>query len=459
MIKLIIFDLDGVLVDSRDLHYYALNRALESIDVSLVINREEHLSMYDGLPTSKKLELLTKNKGLDVKLYDKIWKLKQEMTQRIIDEEYQYDERIRGILRCLKNKKYEVHVASNSIYNTIKMMLLRKGFLEYIDYFVSNQEVRYSKPHPEMYFKCMVHAHVTPKETLILEDSHIGRKAVNDSGSYLLAIENPMTLNLDDILSRIDYIDMMNEGEMNQGWDGELNVVIPMAGAGSRFKKVGYTFPKPLIDINGKPMIQVVVENLNLKKAKYHFIVQEDHYKKYNLKHLLQLIAPNCVIIQVNDLTEGAACTVLLAEEYIDNSEHLLIVNSDQYLEWNSNEFMYSMCADEIDGGISTFESVHPRWSYAKLDDDGFVSEVAEKNPISKHATTGIYYWKRGSDYVKYANRMMEKEVRVNGEYYVCPVYNEAIGDGRRIKIKDCDRMWGLGTPEDLDNYLKNFTK
>ena len=168
------------------------------------------------------------------------------------------------------------------------------------------------------------------------------------------------------------------------------------------------------------------------------------------------MIAPNCTIVQVDGLTEGAACTTLLAKNFINNDEPLIIANSDQYVEWNSNECMYAFKADSIDGGILSFESTHPKWSYAKLDADGFVSEVAEKKVISNDATVGIYYWTKGSDYVKYAEKMIEKNIRINGEFYVCPVYNEAILDGKKIRVKKIEKMWGIGTPEDLAYFLEN---
>jgi hypothetical protein len=131
------------------------------------------------------------------------------------------------------------------------------------------------------------------------------------------------------------------------------------------------------------------------------------------------------------------------------------MANSDQYVEWNSNECMYAFTADEIDGGILTFEATHPKWSYARVGTDGFVSEVAEKKVISNEATVGVYYWKKGSDYVKYAEQMIEKNIRVNNEFYVCPVFNEAIGAGKKIKVKRVENMWGIGTPEDLETFLK----
>jgi dTDP-glucose pyrophosphorylase len=170
----------------------------------------------------------------------------------------------------------------------------------------------------------------------------------------------------------------------------------------------------------------------------------------------LNLISPGCDIVQVNSLTEGAACTTLLAKELINNDEPLLMANSDQYVEWNSNECLYAFTADGVDGGIVTFRATHPKWSFAKLGDDGFVTEVAEKNPISDIATVGIYYWKKGSDYVKYAEQMIEKDIRTNREFYVCPVFNEAIADGKKIRVKDVPKMWGIGTPEDLNYFLEN---
>jgi|TARA_R110002074_G_scaffold10220_1_gene39261 HAD superfamily hydrolase (TIGR01509 family) len=452
MIKLIIFDLDGVLVDARELHYEALNRALDSIDSKYVITRKEHLSTYDGLSTTKKLNMLTQNKGLSVELHDTVWGLKQKMTLEIIDG-FSVDDRIRGIIRSFKSDGYTIACATNSIRETAKLQLIRKGFFEYIDFMYSNQDVTNPKPNSEMYLKCMIKAEVNPNETVIVEDSHIGRKGALSSGAYLCAVEDSDDVSYDKIKKVID--DANEKEEIKPKWQGgNMNVLIPMAGAGSRFEQAGYTFPKPLIEVNGKPMIQVVVENLNID-AKHIFIVQKSHYEKYNLKYLLNLITNNnCEIVQVNGITEGAACTTLLAKKFIDNDEPLVMANSDQFVEWDSNEFMYSMIADNIDGGMLTFEATHPKWSFAKLDDKGFVSEVAEKKPISNIATVGVYYWTKGSDYVKYAEQMIDKDIRTNNEFYVCPAYNEAIEDNKKIKIFPIKKMWGLGTPEDLDTYL-----
>ena len=453
MIKLIIFDLDGVLVDARDLHYQALNRALATIDDKYVITREEHLSTYDGHTTTTKLNMLTKHKGLPKGLHADVWISKQEMTLRIIDEEFTYDRRMRTILSSLRDDGYRLCVASNSIRDSVELMLRKKGLIEFFEFFYSNQDVEKPKPSSEMYLRCMIKAGVDPVECVIVEDSPIGRKAAVNSGAYLTAVEDPESVTYEKIRKTVDYANGRDEHKPK--WQGgKMNVLIPMAGAGNRFQEMGYTFPKPLIEVSGKPMIQLVVDNLNID-ARHIFIVQNAHYQQYALKALLNLISPGCEIVLVDSVTEGAACTTLLAKEFIDNDDPLLIANSDQFIEWDSNGFMYSMVGDNVDGGILTFEATHPKWSFAKLGPDGFVSEVAEKTPISNRATVGVYYWTKGSDYVKYAEQMIEKDIRTNGEFYVCPVYNEAIGDGKKIKTYDIDRMWGLGTPEDLDEYKR----
>lgn len=457
MVKLVVFDLDGVLVDARELHYQAMNLALKNLGEE-EISREEHLSTYDGLPTRKKLQLLTEKKGLPVEKHSELWKLKQERTLSLIGA-MTHDADMRYLLSKLKSEGYKVYVASNSVKKTIKMMLLRRGLMEFVDEFFSNEDVKNPKPNPEIYLRCMIHAGVTPRETLIIEDSHVGRKAAIESGAHLCPVSDMHDVTGEKIEEYLGIARKKNQKQVKPKWQGgKMKVLIPMAGAGSRFAAAGYTFPKPLIEVNNKPMIQTVVENLNVD-AEFVFVVQKEHYDKYHLKALLELIAPGCRIVQTDGMTEGAACTALLAKEFIDNDEPLLFANSDQFLEWDSNEFLYSMMADEVDGGMVTFTATHPKWSFAKLGDDGFVSEVAEKKPISNIATTGIYYWSKGSDFVKYAEQMINKDLRVNNEFYVCPVFNEAIADKKKIRVFPINKMWGLGTPEDLKTYLENYSE
>ena len=452
MIKLIIFDLDGVLVDSKKLHFDALDKALSLISEEYRISYQDHLTSYDGLSTNKKLKMLCETKDFPRDEIDNTWKAKQKITLKIIDD-FTVDKRIQNIFKQLKLEGFTIACATNSIRETAKLQLIRKGFMEYIDFLYSNQDVNNPKPNAEIYMRCMIKAGVSPDETVIIEDSHIGRKGAIRSGGVLCAVENPDDLSYNKIKKTISNA---HKNTKKPKWSSDkMNVLIPMAGAGSRFEQAGYTFPKPLIDVNGKPMIQRVVENINID-ATHIFIVQKSHYEKYSLQHTLNLISPRCKIVQVDGVTEGAACTTLLAKEYINNDNPLVLANSDQYVDWDSSQYMYSCMTDDIDGSILTFNSTHPKWSYAKTNDQGFVIEVAEKKPISENATVGIYFWKKGKDYVKCAESMIEKNIRVNNEFYVCPVYNEAILKHAKIKTFHIEKMWGLGTPEDLDTFLKH---
>ena len=451
MIKLIIFDLDGVLVDAKKIHFDTLNQSLNEIDEKYVISESEHLSIYDGLKTNQKLELLTQYKGLTRDSYETVWNRKQQLTIEAVSKLQPDLEKIE-LFKKLRDIGYKLACASNSIRRSVLVMLSKIGIIEYMDLIISNEDVKNSKPHPEMYWKTMSMMGVLPEETLIVEDSPHGLLAASRSRANVLRVDDPNDLTLEKIENKLNENKVMSIPKW-QG--GKLNILIPMAGAGSRFQQAGYTFPKPLIDVEGKPMIQVVVDNLNID-ATYTYVVQKEHREKYNLNTLLNLITPNCNIVEVDGITEGAACTTLLTKEFIDNDEPLLIANSDQFVEWDSNEFMYKMIEQKVDGGILTFTSTHPKWSFVKVDEYGYVTEVAEKNPISDIATVGVYYWDKGSDYVKYAEQMIEKNIRTNGEFYTCPTFNEAIGDGKKIKTFNIEKMWGLGTPEDLKYYLEN---
>ncbi len=451
MIKLIIFDLDGVLVEAKTIHYEALNKALGE---EYKIEWNEHLSIYDGLKTNQKLEMLSKDKGLPVESHKHIWDDKQLYTLQAL-RALEPNRDLISVIQRLANEGYQLAVCSNSIRKTVLTVLSKLGIIEFFDFIVSNEDVKNSKPHPEMYWKAISTIGCLPEETLIVEDSPYGLLAAARSKSHVLRVMNPKEVTYSNINTRIKQITKSTEMTTPKWKDERLNVLIPMAGAGSRFEKAGYTFPKPLIEVNKKPMIQVVVENLNID-ANYIFVVQKSHREKYNLDALLNLIVPNCKIVEVDGLTEGAACTALVAKDFINTGAPLFFANSDQFVEWDSNEFMYKMNESQADGGIVTFNSTHPKWSFVKINEFGKVIEVAEKNPISNIATVGYYYWKHGSDFVKYAERMIEKNIRVNNEYYVCPVFNQAIEDGKDIKIHTVDGMWGLGTPEDLEFYIKN---
>jgi UDP-N-acetylglucosamine diphosphorylase / glucose-1-phosphate thymidylyltransferase / UDP-N-acetylgalactosamine diphosphorylase / glucosamine-1-phosphate N-acetyltransferase / galactosamine-1-phosphate N-acetyltransferase len=239
-----------------------------------------------------------------------------------------------------------------------------------------------------------------------------------------------------------------------------INIVIPMAGQGSRFAKAGYKKPKPFIDVEGKPMIVRVLENLTYENARYVLIARKEHMEKE--AELVKQIEKefNAIFIPIDKLTEGTACTVLYARKYINNDEPLLIANSDQIVDMNISDFIDDCKDKELDGSILTFidEFKDPKWSFAKIDENDLVTEVKEKVVISQYATVGIYLYSKGKDFVNAAIDMIIENERVNGEFYTCPTYNYAISENSKISIYNIDfkQMHGIGTPDDLNFYLKH---
>lgn len=238
-----------------------------------------------------------------------------------------------------------------------------------------------------------------------------------------------------------------------------LNIVIPMAGAGSRFEKEGYKDPKPLIAVNGTPMIKVVIDNMRpLRPHRFIFICQQAHVAAYGLREKLLAWAPGCEIVEINGLTQGAACTVLAAKRLIDNSEALMIANSDQYVDASIDEYLAVLDQGSFDGLIMTMWADDTKWSYVGLDANALVTRVVEKEVISNEATVGVYNFMHGRAFVQAAEAMIAANERVANEFYVAPVYNQLIRTGERIGIHNIGRvgdgMYGLGTPNDLNAFL-----
>jgi len=189
--QLIVFDLDGVLLDSRDAHYRCLNDALETISPKYVISPEEHHTLFDGKPTLTKLKMLSQMKGLDPDCYQAIYDRKQLLTMQYIGNTVTQDEELQEMMRYLKEEhNSQIACASNSIYETVKLSLFHLGLTKYVDYFLSNEDVKNPKPHPEIYFKCMIRSNRAPKEVTIVEDSVVGLQAAMRSGANVIKVNN-----------------------------------------------------------------------------------------------------------------------------------------------------------------------------------------------------------------------------------------------------------------------------
>ncbi len=234
-----------------------------------------------------------------------------------------------------------------------------------------------------------------------------------------------------------------------------------MAGAGSRFAKNGYSDPKPLIQINNVPMIKAVINNIKPDtEHQFIFVCQNEHIEKYSLDKKLKIWAPGCILVGINGITEGAACTVLYARKFINNEDPLMIANSDQYVDVNINTYLKNIESLSLDGQIMTMFAQDPKWSFVELDSEKKVKRVVEKEVISNEATVGIYNFASGRSFVNAADKMISNNNRVNGEFYVAPVYNELINNGHRIGIynigSEGNGMYGLGIPEDLDYFINH---
>ena len=237
-----------------------------------------------------------------------------------------------------------------------------------------------------------------------------------------------------------------------------LNIVIPMAGRGSRFLSAGYTVPKPLIPVCGRPMIEVVINNLRPRcDHRFFFICLEEHVETYSLLPKLQAYAPGASVICIEDVTAGAASTVLRAKEHIDSNDPLMIANSDQWVDVDVNDYLDKMMSNDIDGLIMTMWANDPKWSFLRANPEGLVVDVVEKQVISNEATVGIYNFRKGGDFVMASENMISKNIRVNNEFYVAPVFNELIQTGKKIGYWNIGRegegMYGLGLPADLELF------
>ncbi len=240
----------------------------------------------------------------------------------------------------------------------------------------------------------------------------------------------------------------------------DVQIVVPMAGRGSRFVAAGHQLPKPLIPVRGQPMIELVVDNLRPQRShRFIFLVLAEHRRAFHLDEVLTRLAPGCVVLEVPSVTAGAACTVLAARDLIDNDNPLVIANSDQYVTDGLEDFYSRLLdgAEPADGVVLTMTDSDPKWSFVRTRDRRVV-ELVEKDPVSDEATVGIYGFRSGRDFVRAADRMIAADIRSNGEFYVAPVYNELIREGAELQIVNVGRpgqgMWGLGTPADLAVFL-----
>ena len=233
-----------------------------------------------------------------------------------------------------------------------------------------------------------------------------------------------------------------------------VNVIIPMAGEGSRFPKDQY-LPKPLIDVNGKPMIVRAIESLVIE-GQDQFIIRKNDYT-HIVKEIISKVVKNPKFIEITKTTEGPACSALLFEKEINNSDELIIANCDQIMEWDSKLFFHNVRL--YDGAVVTYYSDTDKNSYARLDKKGHVTEIREKEVISNISLNGIHYWKQGKYFVESAEAMIAADDRApNGEFYIAPTYNYMISIKLKVGIHHIpnEQHHAVGVPVDLERFLRH---
>lgn len=473
-IKSILFDLDGVLVNTRVLHFETFRDALHEENPTLTLTWSEHEKEFDGLSTRLKIQTCIAKGWITEAQAERLFQKKQQLTLERLPHTVKPRESLRLMLITLNNQGFRLFCCSNSVRKTLDTTLQRLGVQEFFEATYSNEDVQHPKPSPEIYELAIKKSFLLKEECLIVEDSAVGRAAAYASGAHVLEVEDAEDTNMALLRETLYVIEKRGEVYPRTfpfGKPVTFHVVIPMAGEGSRFKSAGYTVPKPFIPVGGKPMIQWVIENMIPKqipqehyKLKFHLIVRTSHMTANRIDKLFWDLPSNVSYTYhtTDGVTQGAACSVLLAEKEINNEDPLLIVNSDQYLEWNPDMFYKTLLNPEYDGNILTFYQPNTqdlKWSYAKVNEEGLVTEVQEKKWISPFATVGLYGWKKGRQFVYYAKQMIAKNIRVNNEFYVCPVYNESIADDHHVRVKLCSGMWGLGVPEDLEIFRREYLK
>lgn len=445
MNNLCIFDLDGTLCHLKDLHFESLNRALAMYDRP-IISREDHLTNMDGLPTEKKLFALgiVGNDAVKVSHYKQVFTL--EGLSKHVKPDLAMVETFHKIIA----RGWLIGVCSNARQETVKEALRLLGVEFLVCWtFTPDCTTCRCKPSPEMMLRMMLAADACPRSTVIFEDSPTGLRAAHASGALTIQVDKPLTEKfvLNCLHTSIDY---------QYDWY-DLNVIIPMAGDGKRFKDAGYVEPKPFIRMpDGQQMYKAVVSNLEAPMASFMYLMRGEHVNA----HVDYEDAEYNDVVYVNSPTRGTAETCLLASQWIDNERSLLIANSDQLFEWDAMAFYYFARNTELDGVVVTFDCPERdvRWSYVSIDDKGLVECVVEKDPISDTACTGLWFWKRGGDFVRFAHRIVDNDIRFKGEYYVSTVLQAAIDAGLKFSTFKVDKFHGLGDPESLEKYIRSHS-
>jgi HAD superfamily hydrolase (TIGR01509 family) len=458
-IQLVIFDLDGVLVESKDLHYDALNDAIACVaGASFVISRPEHETVYDGLSTNQKLRLLTIHKNLPLDAHKPIWTKKQELTEAMVRDQLKPDALVLDAIKKLKSAGYPVAVASNCIQSSVHSILDAIGALPLVDAFFSNEDVDNAKPAPDIYLKACATFGVPPSAALVVEDSVKGFEACVRADCHLFKVTGPTDVRADAILSRVATI---NESTV------PITVVVPLAGNSQLYwadgpEAVPSEVPSFLGDANGAPAVEWVVRPLLSSRydLRFVFVVKESQSKKYRLDSLLPRIVGYrpTKVVPVHGETLGALKTVLLAKDAIPADAPVLFCTCSNVTAWHPGSSVDDLIDAHADGAIATFDSTDPRCSFVRLHSNSdIVVDVHEKAAVSSVACTGLYFWRRAVDFFAAARSQLQHRVKHRGLYFLAPTYNEAVRAGLSFKVVPAQACWSVRSMFDVSEFANAY--
>ena len=438
-----LFDLDGVLADTHDIQCNSTFDALRNYKNVILEAKDDIDLIYSTIPTKDKLVILC-NKGLikenDI---DSIYELKKQLCNShlsILSE----DKEKQQLFRHLKDNDCKIAVITNGNKASSKIILNNIGVSQYVDLLITNEDVNNRKPHPEPYIRAISHFGKSLEDYIIFEDSEVGLLAARATGVSVEEVVNVKDVNIRNI-SKFLYPK-----------PPEVNILIPMAGLGSRFSERGFKKTKPLIDVDGVPMIDKVISSLDIS-GNYIFVVRNNQDTQ-TIKGYIYKNYANAKVIDVNYLTEGPASSCYLAKSLINNNAELIITNCDQYLEWNSNKFLSDARDNNYDCSVLTYKSSDQKNSFLETDDKGKVIKIIEKEVISDNALVGVHYFKEGKLFIESYEDIFKKNVKVKDEYYMSTVCNNMINKYNvgYMSLGDGEKYWSLGTPSDYFEFLKH---
>jgi len=462
-VQLVIFDLDGVLVDSRELHYEALNRAIAEVaGAQYVITRHEHESFYDGLSTNQKLRHMTLAKDLAIEHHKPIWVRKQELTEELVRERLRPLPHVTRLVRTLKAAGYPVAVASNCIKSSVASILETIGLLPLVDAFFSNEDVARAKPAPDIYRRACAAFCVPPERALVVEDTVKGFEAAILAGCNLLRVETPEDTRVEHVLRRMQELDVEPP---------PVTVVVPLAGSSAQSWLGGpdslpAEVPIFLADAHGCSVLEAAMRSIFSERfpMRFIFVVKEEQCSGFQLEALCCKAAryQPTTVLRVRGDTLGALVSALEARPLLDTDAPLLLFDGSHALSWGEGGSVDELLCGRFDGGMTTHTSSDPRWSYVRTSFRSaaaapvLVTEVHEKVSVSSTAATGLYFWRRSGDFVAAADEIVASNARTRGWFFLAPAFNLAISKGAKIEAVPVHQSWSLRSASEVASFVAN---